>query len=377
MQLNRPRPAVELGRFDASVRDLLGRAAQALAASDHGGTHRLLAEARAIPGYERDPGVLRLWRELGEHVPRTGLRAAWPVRVLTRNGPPHDGLSLDLSADARVAVGGNPYAAGLWDLRTGEFLRDLPLGTCAVGLSADGQRVVCVMSNGSIHAWSVATGATVCALDPMEPQLPTAASITADGGQVIVAGKDNTLRLWDLAEERRVRTFAGHTKRVNAIWTGADGRTAASAGGDSVRWWDLRTGDCLAAIPVDPSEWPRSVCVSPRGDLLAVGGDGSVGLRSWNTAGECVREFGGRSGRVTVVRFSPDGRFILTGALEGTITVWHAETGERLRAFEGSPDGVLDLRLTPDGRHALSGGFDGTLRLWELDWDLAPPGRKK
>ena len=30
-----------------------------------------------MPGHERDPGVLRVWRELGRYLPRVGLRATW------------------------------------------------------------------------------------------------------------------------------------------------------------------------------------------------------------------------------------------------------------------------------------------------------------
>src|SRR4026209_2541659 len=43
------------------------------------------------------------------------------------------------------------------------------------------------------------------------------ATLTPDGAQMLTAGKDGTLKLWDLATTRLVRTFAGHRGAVTAI----------------------------------------------------------------------------------------------------------------------------------------------------------------
>jgi hypothetical protein len=50
--------------------------------------------------------------------------------------------------------------------------------------------------------------------------------------------------------------------------------------------------------------------------------------------------------------------------------LWEVSTGRCLRSFEGHTDWVTSVSLSADGRYALSGGLDGTLRLWELDWEL-------
>src|SRR6476661_5908730 len=42
------------------------------------------------------------------------------------------------------------------------------------------------------------------------------ATLTPDGAQMLTAGKDGTLKLWDLATTRLVRTYTGHRGAVTA-----------------------------------------------------------------------------------------------------------------------------------------------------------------
>ena len=59
------------------------------------------------------------------------------------------------------------------------------------------------------------------------------------GGRLLSASHDNTMRLWDLATGRCLRTLADHEDWVNSVAFGPDGMYALSGGGDpSVRLWD-------------------------------------------------------------------------------------------------------------------------------------------
>ena len=85
-----------------------------------------------------------------------------------------------------------------------------------------------------------------------------------------------------------------------------------------------------------------------------------------------IRRFSGHTHVVRSVVFSPDGRFILSGSLDGTIRLWNAEGGGETRRFEGhggwfSSSEVLTVAFSPDGHHILSGGGDKTVRLWQVE----------
>ncbi len=376
LRLSRPRPVAELGRLGDHVRELVDQAEQAIAASAYATAHRLLTQARAISGHERDPRALRAWRDLGWRLPRVGLRAAWTTRQLSGRGmTPWGSQSVSVSGDARVAASAHGASALLWDLERGCLLGELPTGDMIDGveLSADGRRVVCASDFGKVRVWSVRTGELLYALDLPHTAIPgtddgVSVWFTGDGRRVLLGSENGTILLWDLESGRRVRTPSRHQGVVKALWASLDGRTCVSAARDAVRLWDLRSGACVREILIQDERSPRSVCLSPRGDLIVATWVGAPSMMVWDTAGRLVR-----TDEASTARFSPDGRFVFAGGGDGTITVSDARSGQRAKTLTGHREGVWDVRPTPDGRYALSSGLDGTLRLWELDWDLGLP----
>jgi hypothetical protein len=70
---------------------------------------------------------------------------------------------------------------------------------------------------------------------------------------------------------------------------------------------------------------------------------------------------------VRAVVFSPDGRTLLTGADNGTISLWSVATRRRIGVpLIGHSGEVRDLAIDADGRLLASAGQDGTVRLWDL-----------
>ncbi|MDR3617013.1 MAG: WD40 repeat domain-containing protein [Candidatus Obscuribacterales bacterium] len=70
---------------------------------------------------------------------------------------------------------------------------------------------------------------------------------------------------------------------------------------------------------------------------------------------------------VTCVRFSPDGKYLLTSGRNNTVGLWNATTGEELKAFRGHECDVLCLAFGRDCKSAASGSADNTVRIWDVD----------
>jgi WD40 repeat protein/DNA-binding SARP family transcriptional activator len=193
-------------------------------------------------------------------------------------------------------------------------------------------------------------------------------AVSQDGTLVATGSADGTVTVWDVAtRERRGRDIMlAHDARGLAF--SPDGRLLVTSEGEyldtspmdtaeSVHVWDLATH-----TPVDlPLEGHatsvNAVAVSPRGDVLATGdNDGTVVLHDAGT-GAAVGQHLSVGSSVLTLAFGRDGDLLGVGTQDGDSLIVDAATGALLASLPG--DGRLStVRFSPDGRQiAVSRGF--------------------
>src|SRR5262249_2577305 len=66
------------------------------------------------------------------------------------------------------------------------------------------------------------------------------------------------------------------------------------------------------------------------------------------------------------IAFSPDSRTCLSGAADGSLSLWDLAAGKVLRDFSTDSLGINAVAFSPDGRTALSGDSSCKVKLWDV-----------
>jgi len=127
--------------------------------------------------------------------------------------------------------------------------------------------------------------------------------------------------------------------------------------------WDAATGQPLSD-PLAHDNMVLSAQFSPDGKRIATGCmDGTA--RIWDAqTGQPLTPPMKHDGQAFSVAFSPDGRILASGSNDKTIKIWDLVSGTLLRTLEGHTDAVLSIAFSLDGKILASGSCDETIRLW-------------
>lgn len=191
-------------------------------------------------------------------------------------------------------------------------------------------------------------------------------AISPDGSRIASASGDLTVRIWDSATGESLLVLGGHRGWVEAVAFSADGRRVASGGRDNlVKVWDISRH----TAPV------HGVAFSPDGKLLATAGADGI-AKIWDVSGDLPAlrfTLAGHKGEVYRVAFDPSGKHLATASFDNTVRLWDAATGQSLEFAARHGDQLRDVAFSPDGSHLATACADGHARLYRWNDPGAGP----
>ena len=183
----------------------------------------------------------------------------------------------------------------------------------------------------------------------------------APDGKTLASATGETVKLWDVASGRELKTIIGNKSMVFSVAYSPTGKWLAAGSMGQVRVWEIASGEPI--YDLEHRNWVNDLAFSPDGETLAADrGDSAIVL--WDMAsGEQRAVLEAHAGDVTGLAFSPDGRLLASSSRDLTIRLWEISTGKELNALVGHSGWAQAVAFSPDGATLASGALDQT-RLW-------------
>jgi WD40 repeat protein len=286
--------------------------------------------------------------------------AITPSRVTLPNSKENCTVGLGFSPDGKAFAGistfvdqngdgcwGGPIR--LWDVETGQERATLLNNQTRlpdIAFSPNSNLLATEDGDGELILWDVKSGiewarfqiSKVAGISHWRPNF----AFSPDGQTLAFENRGGSgVTLWDLTGNRERFHLPGGSR---PILFSRDSRTLATAFGQSIRFWDVATGEANETTHGQPVD-PVSEAFAP-------------------------------------VAFSPDGRFFATASpkLEATnpqsrqVILWDVSSGEEIIVWDAEEEVRYALSFSPDGQVLTGHTPDMRPPCWNLsDWTQAPP----
>lgn len=290
-------------------------------------------------------GIIRIWDVASGHMQR--ILSGHTNSIYKAEFSPNEKLLASSSRDS---------TARIWDFATGRELYKFTGFKCSVksvAFSPDGKMLGVVGNDGMLKLSDVETGKELRSLvhsNSPDVDVSIYSVVFSQDGKNIYAGNgDGTISQWEAATGKETKIWKSHNDAVFTLTFSSDYRVLASGGytDPTVKLWDAATQREIRTLAEKETEGLHEqlgpIAFSPHGKVIAasvVGFDMKqkqyiyIRTHVWNVeSGEKLFTFEGHKLDVGGLVFTPDNRFLISGSADTTIKFWDLKTGREARTF--------------------------------------------
>jgi WD40 repeat protein len=296
--------------------------------------------------------------------------------VKTLKGHKADVTSIGFSPDGKtIATASLDKTVKLWS-REGRLLQSLRDGSLAtdsnsiarVQFSPDSNRIAITTFGRTIEIWTV-DGQKLKTINEMNSQAMSV-TFSPDGKTITSASQEGKIRVWNLQDQKLKTLSAKDMGRINEIEFSPDGKVIAIAGENGRVKLLKRSGQEIKTFAAHKNTVTK-LRFSPDGKTLLTSSDGYTTypestLKLWTSDGRLLKTFRGQPSGIPELSLSPDGQSVATGDYEESgLRVWNLQN-QKFQVFRGNDTSINSVQFSPDGRTIVSADTRGTIKLWNL-----------
>lgn len=296
-------------------------------------------------------------------------------------------VNYSFSSDGRqIAFANDRNQVKVYALLDGSYHRKFSIPDRAISLcySSD-SRLLAVGSGNQILVFDIAKADTLFQIRaPIPSPYSYRLSFSPDDSFIVCTG--NASRSWFAPKtsgyclkfrvsDRRLLNALDSIHQVSALWAvnagvfSRDGKHIALLRDSFVVLRNLRTGEDELSLPHDGNLYSLGyVSFSPDKRHIA------LSLRSEKHDGLQISVFDFQGNRVNTINhpgylasicYSPDGKQLAVGGDDNNIHIYDPVSGKELAVLEGHNDRINTVWYSPDGRYLASGAQDITVKFWD------------
>ncbi|KAM3092148.1 eIF2A-related protein [Phormidesmis sp. 146-12] len=319
--------------------------------------------------FSTSTGAIKLWSLEGREL--LNLRSVYPN-------------DLAFSPDGKTIAAAVDKTVKLWDMQ-GRLIKTLKghkADVTSVGFSPDGKTVPSELRGALIATASLDKTVKLWSREGRLLQSLRDGSLATDSNwiarvqfspdskRIAITTYGRTIEIWTV-DGQKLKTINEMNSQAMSVKFSPDEKTITSASWEgTIRVWNLQdqqlkmlSGKSVGGIKV--------IEFSPDGKVIAIAGENGR-VKLLKRSGQEIKTFAAHEKIVTQLRFSLDGKTLLTSSdgyttyPDSSLKLWTSD-GRLLKTFRGQPSGIPELSLSPDGQSVVTGDYvESGLRLWSL-----------
>jgi len=240
--------------------------------------------------------------------------------------------------------------------------------------SPDGRLLASSSDDSTVKVWDVATGRELRTFTSLTTQAPGLA-FSRDGSLLAASDYNGNVAVWSLREGTQ-QTAIKNGIAILSVAFSPDGRWIAGVGepyGSSTETqkrctvWKVADGSVVQAWHLP--EAARAVVFTPDGKDVVTAADNDGGIVFLNPATVGVdRKLVGHTKLISGLVFSGDGRMLVSSSWDHFIRIWDVASGTSRELPGGKYEEIYSVAISPDEKRLVSTGddTDGRVKVWNV-----------